>query len=298
MKKNCNFATIKIKNMVNKEKVSQLEKIASQVRRDALRMVHAVQSGHPGGSLGCADFMTALYFEIMNVEPQNFTQEGKGEDMFFLSNGHISPCLYSVLARRGYFEVSELATFRKLHTRLQGHPSNNHGLSGVRVASGSLGQGPSIALGVAEVKKINNDDSLVFVLTGDGELQEGQVWEAIMYAGANHVDNIILTVDYNHKQIDGSVEDVLTLHDLEAKFTAFGWNVIIGEGNDMTQLLETLHKAKSATKQQKPIAFLMNTKMGAGVDFMENNNKWHGSAPSDEQLSAALSQIPETLGDY
>ncbi|MBO7346319.1 MAG: transketolase [Bacteroidales bacterium] len=284
--------------MTNKDKVVELEKIASQVRRDALRMVHAVQSGHPGGSLGCADFMVALYFEVMNIDPKNFTREGTGEDMFFLSNGHISPCLYSVLARRGYFDVAELATFRKLHTRLQGHPSNAHGLPGVRMASGSLGQGPSIALGVAEVKKMNNDPSLVYVLTGDGELEEGQVWEALMYAGSKGVDNIILTVDYNHKQIDGNVEDVMSMLDLKAKFESFGWEVIVGEGNDMTQLLDNLEKARKATAQKKPVAFLMHTEMGYGVDFMCGNNKWHGSAPNDEQLASALSQIPETLGDY
>ena len=284
--------------MVSKERISELEKIAAQVRRDALRMVHAVQSGHPGGSLGCADFMTALYFEIMNIDPHHFTQEGTNEDMFFLSNGHISPCLYSVLARRGYFDVSELATFRKLHTRLQGHPSNSHGLPGIRVASGSLGQGASIALGVAEAKAMNNDKSIVYVLTGDGELEEGQVWEAFMYAGSEHVDNIILTVDYNHKQIDGSVEQVMDMLDLSAKFKAFGWEVVEGEGNNMEQLLQALQQAKSLTGKAKPVVFIMHTEMGYGVDFMCGNNKWHGSAPNDEQLASALQQIPETLGDY
>ena len=284
--------------MIQKERVTQLQKIATQVRRDALRMVHGVQSGHPGGSLGCADFMVALFFEQMNINPENFTFEGHNEDVFFLSNGHITPCLYSTMARRGYFEVSELSTFRLLGTRLQGHPSNQHNLPGIRMASGSLGQGASVALGVAQAKKLNNDKSLVYVLTGDGELQEGQLWEAFMYAGAKHVDNIILTVDYNHKQIDGSVEQVLSLDNLEDKFKAFGWEVIVGEGNDMELLLENLQKAKTFIGKGKPIAFLMHTEMGYGVDFMQGNNKWHGSAPNDEQLANALSQLEETLGDY
>ena len=284
--------------MIQKERVTQLQKIATQIRRDALRMVHGVQSGHPGGSLGCADFMVALFFEQMNINPENFTFEGHNEDVFFLSNGHITPCLYSTMARRGYFEVSELSTFRLLGTRLQGHPSNQHNLPGIRMASGSLGQGASVALGVAQAKKLNNDKSLVYVLTGDGELQEGQLWEAFMYAGAKHVDNIILTVDYNHKQIDGSVEQVLSLDNLEDKFKAFGWEVIVGEGNDMELLLENLQKAKTFIGKGKPIAFLMHTEMGYGVDFMQGNNKWHGSAPNDEQLANALSQLEETLGDY
>ncbi len=284
--------------MIQKERVTQLQKIATQIRRDALRMVHGVQSGHPGGSLGCADFMVALFFEQMNINPENFTFEGHNEDVFFLSNGHITPCLYSTMARRGYFEVSELSTFRLLGTRLQGHPSNQHNLPGIRMASGSLGQGASVALGVAQAKKLNNDTSLVYVLTGDGELQEGQLWEAFMYAGAKHVDNIILTVDYNHKQIDGSVEQVLSLDNLEDKFKAFGWEVIVGEGNDMELLLENLQKAKTFIGKGKPIAFLMHTEMGYGVDFMQGNNKWHGSAPNDEQLANALSQLEETLGDY
>lgn len=284
--------------MIQKERVTQLQKIATQIRRDALRMVHGVQSGHPGGSLGCADFMVALFFEQMNINPENFTFEGDNEDVFFLSNGHITPCLYSTMARRGYFEVSELSTFRLLGTRLQGHPSNQHNLPGIRMASGSLGQGASVALGVAQAKKLNNDKSLVYVLTGDGELQEGQLWEAFMYAGAKHVDNIILTVDYNHKQIDGSVEQVLSLDNLEDKFKAFGWEVIVGEGNDMELLLENLQKAKTFIGKGKPIAFLMHTEMGYGVDFMQGNNKWHGSAPNDEQLANALSQLEETLGDY
>ena len=261
-------------------------------------MVHGVQSGHPGGSLGCADFMVALFFEQMNINPENFTFEGHNEDVFFLSNGHITPCLYSTMARRGYFEVSELSTFRLLGTRLQGHPSNQHNLPGIRMASGSLGHGASVALGVAQAKKLNNDKSLVYVLTGDGELQEGQLWEAFMYAGAKHVDNIILTVDYNHKQIDGSVEQVLSLDNLEDKFKAFGWEVIVGEGNDMELLLENLQKAKTFIGKGKPIAFLMHTEMGYGVDFMQGNNKWHGSAPNDEQLANALNQLEETLGDY
>jgi len=284
--------------MTDRNRIEALEKIAMQVRRDSLRMVHAVQSGHPGGSLGCADFMVGLFFEVMNSNPEHFTMEGKNEDMFFMSNGHITPVLYSTMARRGYFAVSELATFRKLHTRLQGHPSVKHGLPGIRMASGSLGQGVSIALGVCESKKMDGDNSLVYVLTGDGELQEGQIWEALMYAGAKQVDNIILTVDYNHLQIDGSVEQVMNLGNLADKFRSFMWEVIEGEGNDMEQLLNNLHLAKQAAGKGKPIAFLMHTKMGCGVDFMENKNKFHGSPLNDEQLGSALLQLKETLGDY
>ncbi|MDR2406970.1 MAG: transketolase [Bacteroidales bacterium] len=279
-------------------RIKELQSIATQIRRDILRMVYEAQSGHVGGSLGCADFMTALFYEIMDSDPANFTMEGKNEDMFFLSNGHISPVYYAVMARRGYFPVSELSTFRKLHTRLQGHPSNSHGLSGVRVASGSLGQGVSIAIGFALAKMLNKDPHLIYVLTGDGELEEGQIWEALMYAGAKKVDNIILTVDYNHKQIDGTVEDVMGLLNLKEKFLSFGWEVIEGEGNDMTLLLDCLQKAKNATGKGKPVVFLMHTEMGYGVDFMTGTHKWHGTPPNKEQFENAIAQIPQTLGDY
>ena len=284
--------------MVDKKRIEELELIATQVRRDILRMVYEVQSGHVGGSLGCADFMTALFFEAMNCEPTNFTTEGHNQDMFFLSNGHITPVYYSVMARRGYFPVSELSTFRKLHTRLQGHPSNAHGLHGVRAASGSLGQGVSIALGAAQAKKMNKDTHLIYVLTGDGELEEGQMWEAFMYAGAKKVDNMILTVDYNHKQIDGTVEDVMDLLDLGEKFRSFGWEVIKGEGNNMETLLNCLETAKKAAGNGKPVAFLMKTEMGFGVDFMTGTHKWHGTPPNKEQFEAAIAQIPQTLTDY
>ena len=284
--------------MIDKNRIEVLKNIAAQVRRDSLRMVHAVQSGHPGGSLGCADFMVGLFFEAMNIDPKNFTLDGKNEDMFFMSNGHITPVLYSTMARRGYFAVSELATFRKLHSRLQGHPSVLHGLPGIRAASGSLGQGVSIALGACESKKMDGDKNWVYVLTGDGELQEGQIWEALMYAGAKHVDNIILTVDYNRLQIDGSIEQVMDLGNLADKFRSFLWEVIEGEGNDMEQLLNNLHRAKQAAGKGKPVAFLMHTKMGCGVDFMENKNKFHGTPLNDEQLEVALLQLAETLGDY
>jgi transketolase len=284
--------------MANIKRIEELQTIATQVRRDILRMVYEVQSGHVGGSLGCADFMTVLLFEIMDCEPANFTIEGKGEDMFFLSNGHITPVYYSVMARRGYFSVSELSTFRKLHTRLQGHPSNAHRLPGIRVASGSLGQGVSIATGVAQTKKINNDPHLVYVLTGDGELEEGQIWEALMYAGAKKIDNLILTVDYNHKQIDGSVEDVMDLLDLGAKFRAFGWEVIEGEGNSVEALLDCMERAKNATGKKKPVAFLMHTEMGYGVDFMMGTHKWHGTPPNKIQFENAIAQIPQTMDDY
>ncbi len=284
--------------MANIKRIEELQLIATQVRRDILRMVYAVQSGHVGGSLGCADYITALFFEVMDCDPVNFTQEGKNEDMFFLSNGHITPVYYSVMAHRGYFATSELSTFRKLHSRLQGHPSNAHGLPGVRVASGSLGQGVSVALGAAQAKKMDKDSHLVYILTGDGELEEGQIWEALMYAGAKKVDNIILTVDYNHKQIDGSTEQVMDLLDLGAKFRAFGWEVIEGQGNDMEALLDCLGKAKKATGKGKPVAFLMHTEMGFGVDFMTGNYKWHGTPPNKEQFEKAIAQIPETLGDY
>ncbi|RWU04979.1 transketolase [Pedobacter chitinilyticus] len=280
-----------------KHTISELEDIASQVRRDILRMVHAVQSGHPGASLGCADFFTALYFEVLNHNPK-FDMDGKNEDLFFLSNGHISPVWYSVLARSGYFNVSELSTFRKLDSRLQGHPTTHEGLPGVRIASGSLGQGLSVAIGAALAKKIDGDKSLVFALLGDGELQEGQNWEAFMFAPHNKVDNIIASIDYNGQQIDGPTEKVLSLENLQAKFEAFGWHVITSNGNDMEEILKSLEYAKSLTGKGKPILNLMSTQMGYGVDFMVGTHKWHGSAPSDEQLANALGQIKETLGDY
>ncbi|SFH17588.1 transketolase [Pedobacter insulae] len=280
-----------------KHTISELEDIASQVRRDVLRMVHAVQSGHPGASLGCADFFTALYFEVLNHNPE-FKMDGIGEDLFFLSNGHISPVWYSVLARSGYFEVSELATFRKLDSRLQGHPTTHEGLPGVRVASGSLGQGLSVAIGAALVKKLNGDKSLVYTLQGDGELQEGQNWEAFMFAPFHKVDNLIASIDYNGQQIDGPTEKVLSLENLQAKFEAFGWHVITSDGNDMGEITKALHYAKSLTGKGKPILNLMSTQMGYGVDFMVGTHKWHGSPPNDDQLKTALDQIKETAGDY
>lgn len=280
-----------------KHTISELEDIASQVRRDVLRMVHAVQSGHPGASLGCADFFTALYFEVLNHNPK-FSMEGVGEDLFFLSNGHISPVWYSVLARSGYFEVSELATFRKLDSRLQGHPTTHEGLPGVRIASGSLGQGLSVAIGAALTKKIDGDKSLVYVLMGDGELQEGQNWEALMFAPFHKVDNLIASIDYNGQQIDGPTEKVLSLENLQAKFEAFGWHVITSDGNDMGEITKALHYAKSLTGKGKPILNLMSTQMGYGVDFMVGTHKWHGSAPNNDQLKSALDQIKETAGDY
>lgn len=276
----------------------QLQDIACQVRRDIIRMVNGAKSGHPGGSLGCADFLTALYFEIMDINPDNFTREGVNEDMFFLSNGHISPVLYSVMARRGYFPVSELASFRKLHTRLQGHPTPVEGLPGIRIASGSLGQGVSVAVGAALAKKANNDNHIVYALTGDGEIQEGQIWEALMFAAAKKVDNLIVTVDNNGKQIDGPTEDVLDFGDLRAKFEAFGWTVLDMNGNDMNDCVETINKAKSLAFNGKPIAIIMKTEMGQGVDYMMGTHKWHGAAPNDEQATAALAQLPVTLGDY
>ena len=280
-----------------KHTISELEDIASQVRRDILRMVHAVQSGHPGASLGCADFFTALYFEVLNHNPK-FDMDGKNEDLFFLSNGHISPVWYSVLARAGYFDISELKTFRKLDSRLQGHPTTHEGLPGVRIASGSLGQGLSVAIGAALAKKMNDDKSLVFALLGDGELQEGQNWEALMFAPHNKVDNLIASVDYNGQQIDGPTEKVLSLENLQAKFEAFGWHVITSNGNNMDEIVKTLEYAKSLTGKGKPILNLMSTQMGYAVDFMVGTHKWHGSAPNDEQLENALGQIKETAGDY
>lgn len=278
--------------------ITKLENIASQVRRDIVRMVHANNSGHPGGSLGCTDFFVALYFEVLKHDPTNFSMDGKNEDLFFLSNGHISPVFYSVLAHSGYFEVSELATFRKLNSRLQGHPTTHEGLPGIRVASGSLGQGLSVALGAAASKKLNGDNRLVYTLHGDGELQEGQVWEAIMYAAGNKVDNIIATVDYNGRQIDGDLDDVLPMGSLKAKWEAFGWDVLETNGNDMATILDALAEAKSRTGKGKPVCILMTTEMGQGVDYMMGTHKWHGSAPNDEQLANALGQLEETLGDY
>ena len=278
--------------------INELKNIATQVRRDIIRMVHGAKSGHPGGSLGCADFLTALYFQTMDIDPANFTKEGTGEDMFFLSNGHISPVLYSVMARRGYFPVEELATFRKMPTRLQGHPTPVEGLPGVRVASGSLGQGVSVAIGAALAKKANNDDHLVFALTGDGELEEGQIWEALMFASAKHVDNLIVTVDNNGKQIDGPTDSVLSLGKLRSKFEAFDCMVLEMDGNDMKKCVQTLALAKTLARNGKPVAIIMKTEMGQGVDFMMGTHKWHGSAPNDEQAAAALAQLPVTLGDY
>ncbi|MBC7566456.1 MAG: transketolase [Pedobacter sp.] len=280
-----------------KHTIEELEGIATQVRRDIVRMVHACQSGHPGGSLGCADFMTALYFEVMN-HSSDFTMLGKDEDMFFLSNGHISPVFYSVLARSGYFEINELATFRKLNSRLQGHPTTHEGLPGIRVASGSLGQGMSVAIGAALSKKLNKDKAIIFSLHGDGELQEGQNWEAIMYAPFNKVDNLIASIDYNGQQIDGPTEKILSLDNLQTKFEAFGWHVINSDGNDMTAIVKALHYAKSLTGKGRPILNLMSTQMGMGVDYMVGSHKWHGTAPNDEQLASALNQLPSTLQDY
>lgn len=276
----------------------QLNDFVSQVRRDILRQVHAVNSGHPGGSLGCAEFFSVLYQEVMKASA-NFTMDGKEEDLFFLSNGHISPVFYSVLARSGYFPVEELNTFRKINTRLQGHPTTHEGLPGIRIASGSLGQGMSVALGAALTKKLNGDERLIYSLHGDGELQEGQNWEAIMYAGSHGVDNLIATVDYNKKQIDGATDDVLPLGNLRKKFEAFDWEVLeVEKGNDIDALRLAFKEAKSKTGKNKPIVILMHTEMGNGVDFMMNTHAWHGKAPNNEQLEIALAQNPETLGDY
>jgi transketolase len=276
---------------------TELTKIASQIRRDIVRMVHAQQSGHPGGSLGCTDFLTALYFKVLKHD-NHFSMDGKGEDLFFLSNGHISPVFYSVLARSGYFDVKELATFRKINSRLQGHPTTHEHLPGIRIASGSLGQGMSVAIGAALTKKYNNDNRTVYCLHGDGELQEGQIWESIMFAAHNKVDNLIATVDVNGQQIDGPLSKVLSLDSLEDKFKAFNWTVLHMDGHNMTEIVDTLEKAKSLTGQGKPICILMKTEMGKGVDFMEGSHEWHGIAPNDEQLAKALGQLEETLGDY
>ncbi len=284
--------------MFNTERITELKNQATQSRRDILRMVHSAQSGHPGGSLGCIDYMTALFAEIMNRKPNEFQKEGKNQDMFFLSNGHITPSLYSALARSGYFDIKELGTFRKLGSRLQGHPSIHDNLPGIHVASGSLGQGVSVAIGAAEAKKLNHDSHLVYVLAGDGELQEGQNWEAFMYAAAKKVDNLIVTIDYNQKQIDGSINDVVDLGDLKAKFIAFGWHVLEGNGNNMDELLTILLQAKANCGKGIPIVFLMHTEMGYGVDFMMGTHKWHGTPPNDEQFATAMAQIKETLVDY
>jgi transketolase len=261
-------------------------------------MVHAVNSGHPGGSLGCVEYFVALYFEILKHDPKNFTMDGKGEDLFFLSNGHISPVIYSALARSGYFPVEELGTFRKLGSRLQGHPSTHDGLPGIRIASGSLGQGLSVAIGSALTKKMNNDDNLVYSLHGDGEMQEGQIWEAAIYAAANKVDNLISTIDVNGQQIDGSTDDVLSLGSLKAKWEAFGWDVLEMDGNIITEVVNGLNEAKTHTGKGKPVMILMKTEMGNGIDFMMGTHAWHGKAPNDEQLANALSQNEATLGDY
>lgn len=278
--------------------IQELKQIASQVRRDIVRMVHAQNSGHPGGSLGCADFVTALYFEIMDHDSKNFDMNGKGQDLFFLSNGHISPLWYSVLARSGYFKLDELTTFRKINSRLQGHPTPEEGLPGIRIASGSLGQGLSVACGAALTKKLNKDSKLVFSLHGDGELEEGQIWEAAMFAAHHKIDNLISTVDYNGKQIDGPVDEIISLGNLRAKWESFGWQVLEMNGNDIEEVVKTVNQAKTMTGKGKPIVILMKTEMGMGVDFMMGTHKWHGVAPNDEQLKSALSQLEETLGDF
>ncbi len=281
-----------------KPNTQQLQDLVTQVRRDVLRMVHAVNSGHPGGSLGCAEYFVALYQVIMNRK-EGFDMDGKDEDVFFLSNGHISPVFYSVLARSGYFPVSELATFRKIDSRLQGHPTTHSHLPGIRMASGSLGQGLSVGIGAAHAKKLNNDANLVYVLLGDGELQEGQNWEALMYASAKKVDNIIATIDLNGKQIDGPTDEVLHMGSLKAKFEAFGWDVVtIEKGNDVESVIEGMKAAKAKTGNQKPVMVLLHTEMGNGVDFMMNTHAWHGKAPNNEQLENALYQNLMTLGDY
>ena len=278
--------------------IEELSDLCTQIRRDILRMVHANNSGHPGGSLGCTEFLTTLYFNHL-IHNTDFDMDGINEDLFFLSNGHISPVLYSVLARSGYFDIEELATFRKIDSRLQGHPTTHEKLEGIRVSTGSLGQGLSVAIGSALTKKLNNDNHLIYSLHGDGELQEGQIWEAVMYASANKVDNLIATVDYNKKQIDGEIDDVLPLGDLKAKFEAFDWLVLEElNGNDIASVSSILSKAKQLTKKGKPIVILLHTEMGNGVDFMMGTHKWHGNAPNDEQLEIALSQNNETLGDY
>lgn len=280
-------------------KSEELKKICSQTRRDIVRMVHGVQSGHPGGSLGCVEFLVALYHELMHYDAKNFSIDGKNEDLFFLSNGHISPVWYSVLARAGYFDVKELSTFRFLNTRLQGHPTTHEGLPGVRVASGSLGQGLSVAVGAALAKKLNNDKRFVYVLMGDGEVEEGQVWEAVMYAAANKVDNLIATIDLNGQQIDGATKDVLPIGDIRSKFDAFGWKTLeIKDGGNIEEVVNVLNAAKSEANNGVPVMIIMHTEMGNGVDFMMHSHKWHGIAPNNEQLAKALGQLKETMGDY
>ena len=283
--------------MNKKLNVSKLRIIASQVRRDIVRMVHNIQSGHPGGSLGCTDFFVTLFFNIMNRN-KSFSMNGIGEDIFFLSNGHISPVFYSVLARSGYFKLDELNSFRKINSRLQGHPATHEGLPGIRIASGSLGQGLSVAIGAASSKKLNNDSNIVYALMGDGELQEGQVWEGFMYGANNNIDNLIVSIDYNGQQIDGPVNEINSLKNLKAKFKSFGWSVVESDGNDIKNLIEILNHSKSLLKNGLPVVNIMKTVMGKGVDFMENSHKWHGISPNNEELSKALNQLEETLGDY
>lgn len=305
IKKHCTFATHFVwitgfrKSLINsKNFMPPLKDIASQVRRDILRMVHSANSGHPGGSLGCADFLTALYFNIMKHNPDEFDMDAKEQDVFILSNGHISPLFYSVLARAGYFDISELGTFRKINSRLQGHPTTHEGLPGVRIASGSLGQGMSVAIGAALSKKLNNDQTVVYSLHGDGELQEGQNWEAILFAPHHNIDNLIVTIDWNGQQIDGPTYKVINMGDIKTKFDAFGWQTLEMNGNDMDEVVHVLTEAKSLVGKGKPIAIIMRTVMSKGVDFMENDHNWHGVAPNDEQLKKALDQLPETIGDY
>jgi transketolase len=284
---------------VSNASTDDLKALCSQVRRDIVRMVHGCQSGHPGGSLGCTEYFVALYFHLLKHDPTAFTMDGVGQDVFFLSNGHISPVWYSVLARSGYFPIEELKTFRKIDSRLQGHPTTHEGLPGVRMASGSLGQGMSVAVGAALAKKLNNDPQLVYSLHGDGELQEGQIWEAAMFAAAHKVDNLISTVDWNGRQIDGDVDRVMPLGDLEAKWNAFGWETLVNpDGNDLEAVIACLKKAQGLTGRGKPVMILMRTEMGMGVDFMMGTHEWHGVAPNDEQTARALSQLPETFGDY
>ncbi len=281
------------------EHIEYLEKVSTQVRRDIIRMIHGANSGHPGGSLGCVEYIVALYFDAMEHNPANFTMEGKDEDMFFLSNGHIAPLWYSVLARAGYFDIKELGTLRRINSRLQGHPATAEGLPGIRIASGSLGQGLSVAIGAALAKKMNNDNHFVFTLHGDGEIEEGQIWEAAMFAAAKKVDNLISAIDYNDKQIDGPVHEVLNQGDLEAKWKAFGWDVFTVEhGNDIKIVTEAIKEAKRRTGKGKPVMILLKTEMGNGVDFMMHTHAWHGKAPNDEETKKALAQLPETIGDY
>ena len=282
----------------NTKSIEELKRIASQVRRDIIRQVSMANSGHPGGSLGCTDFMVAMYFRHMDYNRSRFTMDGKGEDLFFLSNGHISPVWYSVLARSGFFDTSELSTFRKINSRLQGHPATHEGLPGVRVASGSLGQGLSVAIGASRAKKLNDDKHLIYCLCGDGEMEEGQIWEAVMFAGAKGVDNLVITVDVNNQQIDGAVSHVMPYGNLKPKFESFGWHVLEMDGNKMEEVVDILEVAKSATGNGKPVCILMKTEMGMGVDFMMHSHKWHGVAPNAEQTEKALAQLEETLGDF